>query len=79
MSYELEKDLPEMIISDSDRLKQILANLLSNSIKFNEKGGKIKILVVFNKQENCIEFSVEDTGMGIPEDEQDKIFEKFYN
>ena len=78
MSFEIAKDLPEMFISDSDRLKQILANLLSNSIKFNQKGGKIKIHANFNGQDNSIEFSVEDTGIGIAEEDQEKIFERFY-
>lgn len=61
---------------DSDRIKQVMLNLLSNSVKFTPEGGRITITVEENK--NNVEVGVEDTGIGIPEKDLNKIFEKFY-
>jgi len=71
----LNKDLPEFIRTDLQRLNQILKNLLSNAIKFTEQGS---VSVSINKytQRNII-ISVTDTGLGIQEDKQMAIFEAF--
>ena len=78
------KDPPNMI-GDRQRLVQILSNLLSNSVKFTDEG---TILLTIGAEiirkggigsaKWKITFSVQDTGLGIPPDEQDKIFEVFY-
>jgi signal transduction histidine kinase len=61
---------------DIDRLGQVFDNLVGNALKFSPTGGKIYITA---KQEcNQIEFSVKDTGVGIPPEKLDKIFERFY-
>ena len=73
-TIDVEKGLP-LIFSDRDMLKQILINLISNAAKFTEQGS-IKFWVRRNGQ--TILFSVEDTGMGIPEEHLDHVFEKFY-
>lgn len=66
-----------MILADPGRTRQILVNLLNNAIKFTETGGSIGIDVRLNESGD-IEFTVWDTGIGIPPDEQDRIFESFH-
>jgi signal transduction histidine kinase len=64
-----------VVRQDSGKLQQILANLLSNAIKFTPEGGRVQ-LHVDAKEPQAI-FTVTDTGVGIAEDEQALIFEKF--
>ncbi|MGZ4088175.1 MAG: sensor histidine kinase, partial [Bacteroidia bacterium] len=86
---ETEADLPESIDTDSQRLNQILKNLLSNSFKFTEKG-EVKLRIyeskkgwkpglnaTLDKAEKVVAFSISDTGIGIPSDKQNIIFEAF--
>jgi signal transduction histidine kinase len=61
--------------TDPERLQQILLNLLSNAIKFTPEGGRIR--VVCNVADSRMEVHVSDTGVGIPEDKLDQIFEPF--
>lgn len=70
-----EKELP-MIECDPDRLKQILVNLVGNSIKYTEKGS-ITVSTEINK-DNKLEIKVKDTGIGMSAEEQKRLFEKFY-
>lgn len=63
------------IVSDYLRLKQVLFNIISNAVKFTDDG-YIKISVTANKKN--ITFKVEDTGIGISEDNKDKIFDRFW-
>ncbi|MFA6962176.1 MAG: response regulator [Opitutaceae bacterium] len=75
-------NVPRMIIGDGTRLRQILVNLLSNAIKFTERGEvSIEMTLVSRRQEpsECtLRFSVTDSGIGIPVDKQDRLFERFY-
>lgn len=81
----LKPEVPQFIIGDPTRLRQILTNLLGNSIKFTEKGEiTITVELVENEisssnEDSEIElaFSVKDTGIGIPENRQNAIFESF--
>jgi signal transduction histidine kinase len=70
---DLDDDLPK-IPMDMRRIRQVLTNLLTNAIKFTDKG-TVTLKVV--KEEMGVEFSVTDTGMGIPEEEANKLFEAF--
>ena len=84
ISYIIDKNVPLYIISDNNKIKQILINLISNSIKFTNKGS-IVIYVHVDKKESkkqfcdkvIINFSVYDTGIGIPKNCIYKIFDSF--
>lgn len=64
------------IYTDEYSMSVILKNLLSNAVKYVNEGGSIEYKAYRNRNETCIE--ILNTGHGIPEDEQEKIFEKFY-
>ncbi len=77
VDYVFEAPCDEFILkTDVQRLQQILINLLSNANKFTERGS-ITLGVEIDETRNCIYFSVTDTGRGIPEDKQKKVFERF--
>ena len=70
-----------LVLGDSARLQQIIANLVENAIKYSPLGGTIKVcLRCYSNIENkaTIEVCVEDEGIGIPEDAQPRLFERFY-
>jgi signal transduction histidine kinase/HAMP domain-containing protein/CheY-like chemotaxis protein len=71
----LEKDVPRVIVTDQQRLQQILRNLLSNAFKFTAQGGVT--LRIMRTGDDAITFSVRDTGIGIAEDKLAVIFEAF--
>ena len=69
-------DKNTMVLTDGPRLRQVLANLVGNGIKFTDRG-----FVEFGyelKDEEVLQFYVKDTGIGLPEGQEDKIFERFY-
>lgn len=70
-------DLPEVVIeTDKDCLQQILLNLVSNAIAYTPEGGKISVRV--REENGQMMMKVEDTGIGIPEKDIPRIFERFY-
>jgi signal transduction histidine kinase/DNA-binding LytR/AlgR family response regulator len=78
--YRLEDSIPEYVISDDTKLKQVLSNILSNAIKFTPQNKKVTFDVsLINKTKNTakIRFSIKDEGIGISKEEQKKIFEPF--
>jgi len=76
---ELPADLPDILLGDALRLRQILLNLIGNAIKFTPKGSITVRLEVVSRagQQVVIAFSVTDTGIGIPLDRQEAIFHAF--
>ena len=76
--FNLDPDLPEYVKGDPLRLKQVLLNLVGNSLKFTEKGGVyISVNVVQSLPTLRIEFNVTDTGIGIPKEKQRSLFQAF--
>lgn len=72
--YHCANPLPEYVATDEKRLRQILINLLSNAIKFTERG-KVEFTLRYRNQ--VAEFSIRDSGVGIPEEEMERIFRPF--
>jgi len=73
--YQIANDLPDSLICDPVRLRQVLNNFLSNAVKFTSLG---TVGLEVEKIEDNLRFTVSDTGTGIEEELQKKIFEKFY-
>jgi HAMP domain-containing protein/signal transduction histidine kinase/DNA-binding response OmpR family regulator len=85
---DIDENLPDMMDTDLQRLNQILKNLLSNSFKFTEKGGvRLKIyeakkswksgISTLDNAKQVVAFAINDTGIGIPQEKQNIIFEAF--
>lgn len=76
VKFIIERDIPNdlIVITDEIRLRQILDNLIGNAIKFTPSGS---ITLNVNNEKNVIHFSVSDTGIGIPANHQETIFERF--
>ncbi len=74
---QIDVDFPEIIVkADFEEIKHIFLNLLDNALKFSESGGRVKVRGEIKG--GMAEVSVEDTGIGIPEEFHDKIFDKLY-
>lgn len=72
--FNSDENLP-LINCDHNKIEQVLNNLISNAIKFSHKGSEIEILITTG--ENEVVISVKDQGVGIPEDEMEKVFESY--
>lgn len=70
-----EKKLPQVQV-DVEKIKLAVQNIIENAIKYTPFGGEVKVLLKYNKRE--IEFQVRDSGVGIPKDQQDRVFSKFF-
>ncbi len=76
---KIDSNIPEIVLGDSLRIKQILINLASNAIKFTKKGEVVIEACFLGNSENkhCVVFKVKDTGIGISEDQMTYLFEAF--
>lgn len=81
LAYEMGPDVPAMIVGDPMRLRQVLLNLLNNAIKFTQKGDVVLSVVMTGKGAAAgtrrLQFSVRDSGIGIPADRMDSLFRSF--
>jgi len=75
MRLQLEPELPD-IVADRERILQVMMNIVSNSIKYTPDGGHI--LICAGRVEDRVWMEVSDNGIGIPEADRDRIFERFY-
>ena len=79
--YEVAPDVPEDIVGDPGRLRQIIINLLGNAAKFTERG-EIGLRVSLDSRDSekvVLRFTVHDTGIGIPPEKQNQIFNAFFS
>ena len=80
ITQHVEENLSESFIGDDVRIRQILVNFLSNAIKFTDRNGSIQIRVRLKEKKGDVHklsFSVKDSGMGISEEDQAKLFKSF--
>ena len=79
LTSDIGADVPDPIVGDPKRLRQILVNLLSNAVKFTEHGGVTLRIVAEDKSEESVKlhFSVIDSGIGIDDDKKELIFDAF--
>ena len=78
-AIEIELSTPPWLphaSGDSDKVAQVLANLVENAVKYTPDGGRVA--VVIEHENDRVRFEVHDPGLGIPLDEQERIFQKFY-
>jgi len=79
ITCEVQPEVPELIVADPTRLRQIIVNLMGNAIKFTERG-EVAVTVALDSAEDenlKLHFTVRDTGLGIPLEKQKSIFEAF--
>lgn len=82
LNYQVDSSVPDYVIGDPFRLRQIILNLVGNAIKFTEHG-EVKLTICKSERERCapdeyaFEFAVSDTGIGIEEDKLELIFDTF--
>ncbi|MDA7977868.1 MAG: PAS domain S-box protein [Pirellulales bacterium] len=79
LAHDVQPDVPEFVIGDGSRLRQILTNLIGNAIKFTERGEVVVNVELESRQDNTavLKFVVRDTGIGIAQKDLDSIFEAF--
>jgi two-component system, sensor histidine kinase and response regulator len=79
LAYDFQPDVPEALVGDPGRLRQVMVNLVGNAIKFTEKGEVVLHVSTMSRagEEVDLQFTVSDTGIGIPAEKQDAIFDAF--
>lgn len=76
-TYKIDPNLPEYLLGDSLRLRQILINLIGNAVKFTNDCGSVNVELNYSVSQQNLSVSVSDNGIGIPSDKQHLIFEAF--
>lgn len=77
LSVDLAENLPQ-VLADAARVQQVVTNLVHNAIKFTPPSGEIKVTAQYEQEDDVVVIKVHDTGVGIPEIDLSRIFERFY-
>ncbi len=72
-----EGKLPKVTM-DVEKMRLVIQNLIDNSIKYSFQGGEVTISLKYSKKEKEIEFSIKDSGVGVPKDQRPRVFSKFF-
>lgn len=75
LTSQMDAQFP-MIMADEDKLNEVIENLIGNAVKYNIDGGKVTI--TSQREDDILAIKIADTGIGIPEEEQSKVFTKFF-
>ena len=75
IEIDTKKELP-MVVGDKEKVQIVVENLFDNAVKYTNSGGKIRVKISKNKQ--YLEFEIKDNGVGIPEEQIGRVFEKFF-
>lgn len=76
LTSDVSSEVP-LVMSDWEKLRRILSNLVNNAIKFTGEGGSVAVAVARDAEEGFVRIEVRDTGIGIPADKHELIFERF--
>ncbi len=68
----------DQVYADKDMISQVIVNLLSNAVKYTRPGGRVRVATEVDETERLARVTVEDTGVGIPADDVEHVFDKFY-
>jgi signal transduction histidine kinase len=80
VNVSIDTDIPEILVGDDGRLRQVLLNLLGNAVKFTEEGNiSVAVnLISTDYNKTRLQYTVKDTGIGIPQEKRNKLFLPFY-
>ena len=75
IELNIEENIPD-IVADKDGIEQVILNIISNSIKYTPENGHIDVIA--KKQDKNVIITIKDNGIGIPDKDKERIFERFY-
>ena len=76
IEFKKVKTKPPLIKVDVEKMRLAIQNLIDNAVRYSSSGGKVTVALQYAKKE--VEISIKDAGIGIPKDQQSKVFEKFF-
>jgi signal transduction histidine kinase len=76
LRFEAADAIPPRVMLDPDRLRQVLINLIGNAVKFTPEGGRVDVALL--AEPDAVVLQVTDTGIGIPHEEQERLFTRFF-
>lgn len=76
LTVSLPEDAAPPVLCDPERIRQVLAILISNALSYTPEGGRVRLSLVYD--EKSARLAVADTGIGVPDEEKEKIFDRFY-